>query len=134
MARRHGKNGKVMMDPTGGAVAVEVASLNAWTLDASSANVDVTAYSDTNLQYVKGLPDYKGTVGGWWDAADTAFFDAAFAQTAVTLELIPSTLDATAKFSGLAYVDASINCPADGAVSINGNWVAAGNWAYTPSP
>jgi hypothetical protein len=132
MARRHGKNGKVMMDPTGGAVAVEVASLNAWTLDASSANVEVTSFGDANVQFVKGLPSYQGTVGGWWDATDTAFFDAAFAQTAVTLELIPSTLDATAKFSGLAYVDSSINCPADGAVSITGNWVAAGNWTYTP--
>jgi hypothetical protein len=132
MAKRHGKDGKVMMDPTGGSTVVEVASLNAWTLDASSANVDVTSYGNTNLQYVKGLPDYKGTVGGWWDATDTAFFDAAFAQIAVMLELIPSTLDATAKFSGLAYVDSSINCPADGAVSISGNWVAAGNWTYTP--
>jgi hypothetical protein len=132
MARRHGKNGDVMMDPTGGATVVRVASLNSWTLDAASDNVDVTCFGDTNKQYVKGLPDYKGDIGGVWDAADVAIFDAAFAGTPVALKLIPSTLDATAFFEGLGYIDAGIDCPADGAVTISGTWVAAGNWTMAP--
>ena len=132
MARRHGKNGQVMMDPTGGATSVLVASLNSWTLDAASDNVDVTCFGDTNKQYVKGLPDYKGEIAGVWDAADVTIFDAAFAGTPVTLKLVPSTLDATAFFSGLGYIDAGIECPADGAVTISGTWVAAGNWTMAP--
>jgi predicted secreted protein len=132
MARRHGKNGEVMMDPTGSTTYVAVASLNSWTLDAASDNVDVTCFGDTNKQYVKGLPDYKGDIGGVWDAADVSIFDAAFAGTPVGLKLIPSTLDAAAFFSGLGYVDAGIDCPADGAVTIKGTWVAAGNWTMAP--
>jgi hypothetical protein len=132
MARRHGKNGDVMMDPTGASTLVRVTSLNSWTLDAASDNVDVTCFGDTNKQYVKGLPDYKGEIGGVWDAADVAIFDAAFAGTPVALKLIPSTLDATAFFSGLGYIDAGIDCPADGAVTISGSWVAAGNWTMAP--
>ena len=133
MARRHGKNGSVAMDPTGGSTAVEIASLNSWTLDAASDNVDVTAFGDTNKQYVKGLPDYKGDIGGWFDAADVSIFDAAFAGTPVFLKLSPSTLDPSVFFSGLGYIDAGIECPADGAVSITGTWVAAGNWAMEPT-
>jgi hypothetical protein len=134
MARRHGKTGQVLMDPTGTipGTPVAIASLNNWTLDASSENVPVTAYGDTNIQYVKGLPNYEGDLGGWFDAVDTALFDAAFAGTPVGLKLVPSSLDATAFFSGLAYVDAGIECPADGAVSIKGSWVAAGNWTMAP--
>lgn len=133
MARRHGKNGQVAMDPTGGSTYVPIASLNSWTLDAASDNVDVTAFGDTNKQYVKGLPDYKGDIGGWWDAEDVAIFDAAFAGIPVALKLVPSTLDATAFFSGLGYIDAGVDVPADGAASISGTWVAAGNWTMAPA-
>lgn len=132
MPRRHGKNGQVAMDPTGGSTYAPIASLSNWTLDASSANVPVTAYGDTNMQYVKGLPNYQGDLGGWWEASETALFDAAFAGTPVALKLVPSTLDATAFFSGLAYVDAGVEAPADNAVSVSGSWVAAGNWTMAP--
>ena len=132
MARRHGKNGSVLMDPTGGVTYVAIVSLDSWTLDATSDNVDVTCFGDTNKQYVKGLPDYKGDIGGCWDAANVVIFDAAFAGTPVGLKLVPSSLDATAFFSGKAYVDAGIDCPADGAVTTKGTWVAAGNWDLAP--
>jgi len=132
MARRHGKNGTVAMDPTGGVTYVDIISLNSWGLDASADPVDVTCFLDTNRQFVLGLPNYQGTIKGVWDAEDVSIFDAAFAGTRVGLKLTPSTLDATAFFSGLGYVDAGIECPADGAVTISGNWVAAGNWTMAP--
>ena len=133
MARRHGKNGQVMMDPAAvPGTPVLVASLNNFTIDSSSENVPVTAFGDTNIQYVKGLPDYKGDLGGWWDASETALFDASFAGTPVSLKLIPSSLDPTAFFSGPAYVDAGLESPANGAVTVNGSWVAAGNWTMAP--
>jgi hypothetical protein len=133
MARRHGKQGEVLMDPTGAdpGTPVLIASIRNFTLDASSENVPVTAFGDTNVQYVKGLPSYQGELGGWFEATETALFDAAFAGTPVTLKLVPSTLDPTFFFSGLAYIDTGIECPADGAVSTTGSWVAAGNWTMT---
>ena len=46
-----------------------VGALNAWTLDMTRDKVDVTCFGDTTKQYVVGLPDTKGTFGGWWDEA-----------------------------------------------------------------
>ena len=133
MARRHGKNGDVMMDPTGASTYVTIASLNNWSLDAEADPVNVTCFGNTNLVYVLGLPNYQGSIAGVWDAADVSIFDAAFAGTPVSLKLVPSTLDATAFFSGLGYINAGIECPADGAVTISGTWVAAGNWTMAPA-
>lgn len=134
MARRHGSKGSVLIDPAGGTTYVAVAALNAWSLDQTRDTVDVTAFGDTNKEYVVGLPDTKGTFGGWWDGAATpaAIFDVAGGATPVGLKLVPSSLDATIFFSGLAYLDASINVPATGAIEISGNWVAAGPWALAP--
>jgi hypothetical protein len=131
--RRHGSLGDVLMDPTGGATSVRVASLNNWTLDLGREQVDVTAYGDPNRIYVQSLPDIKGTLGGWWEAlASRVLFDAAMGDVPVTLKLVPSTLDATTFFTGLAYLSASIEVPADGAVSISGNFVAAAAWTLEP--
>lgn len=131
--RRHGSKGQVKMDPTGGATTVVVADLNAWTLNQARDTVDVTAFQDTNKQYVVGLPDVKGTVGGWWNSATSpVLFDAAAADIPVMLELVPSTIDPTFLFKGLAYLDAAINVSATGAVSISGNFVGAGPWSQLP--
>jgi hypothetical protein len=109
--------------------------LNAWTLDMTRDKVDVTAFLDTNKQYVVGLPDTKGTFGGWWDEATTPddIFAAAGAETPVGLKLIPSLITPTHFASGLAYLDASIDVKADGAVAISGEWVAAGPWQWDPA-
>lgn len=130
--RKHGSRGQIMLDPAGTVpgTPVLVADLNAWTLDMARDQVDVTAFADVNKQYVLGLPDVKGTYGGWWNSASSpALFDVAQGTSPVTLKLVPSEDEPTFFFEGLAYLDASINCPATGAVSISGNFVAAGAWA-----
>jgi hypothetical protein len=130
--RKHGSNGQIKMDPAGTIPGTPtlVADLSAWTLDMARDQVDVTAFADVNKQYVLGLPDVKGTYAGWWNSASSpALFDVAQGTTPVTLNLVPSTDEATFYFEGLAYLDASINCPATGAVSISGNFVAAGPWS-----
>jgi hypothetical protein len=135
MARRHGSYGQMKMDPTGGATAVLVASLNAWTLDLSRDTVDVTAFGDLNKQYVLGLPDIKGTYGGWWDAAESKkLFDLALGVVAPLIELYPSSQDPTYYFKGHGYTDASINVTATGAVALSGNFVASDNWVFMPTP
>ena len=133
--RIHGNKGQVKLDPTGagGVTAVAVGSLNAWSLDMARDTVDVTAFQDTNKQYVPGLMDIKGTIGGWWDSAESGpIFDAAEGDVPVWLELIPSTLAPTYFWSGLAYLDASIDVSATGAVGIESNFVAGGPWSRDP--
>jgi hypothetical protein len=134
MNRIHGSHGQIKMDATGGSTPTLVASMNAWTLNMARDKAEVTAFGDTNKIYVQGLPDYKGTLGGWLDTDDTAIFDAALGETAVALELIPSSLVPTLLFKGLAYLDAAIDVKSSGAVSMTGTWTAADNWTKMPAP
>lgn len=127
--RKHGSTGQVKMDPTGGATTVVVADMKAWSLDMARDQADVTAFNDTVKQYVLGLPDCKGTYEAWWTTTSSpALFDVAQGSTPVTLDLVPSVTEPTFFFTGLAYLDASIDVGMDGGISISGNFVAAGPW------
>jgi len=134
MARQHGYKGDVLIDPAGGSTYVTVASLNAWTLDLSRDRVDVTCFGDTVKQYVQGLSDLKGTFAGIWDptTSNSQIFDIAMGNVAVGMKLVPSTLTPTAFFSGLAYLDASINVSANAAITVAGTFAAAGTWTLVP--
>lgn len=129
-------HGEVSMDPAGTPVTpvyAVIASLNKFTIEFTRDKVDVTAFQDPNKVYVQGFADIKGTLGGWWEAlASRALFDVALGDTPCSLKLVPSTLDPTAFYSGLAYLDASIDVAADGAVAVSGNWAAAGPWVVDP--
>lgn len=133
----YGSHGEIKMDPAPAvpplpASAVAVASMNSWTLNMARDKADVTAFGDPNKVYVQGLPDIKGTIGGWWDTDETAIFDAALGELAVYLELSPSTLFPTFLWKGLAWLDAAIDVKATGAVGISGNFVAAAGWTREP--
>ena len=134
MARRHGSTGQVAIDPAGTTTYVPVAALNSWTLDSARDKVDVTAFGDINKQYVVGLQDQKGTFSGFWDETSTpdTIFAVAAGDVPVGLKLTPSLVTPTYFASGLAYLDASIDVKSDGAVTISGEWVAAGPWTWSP--
>jgi hypothetical protein len=80
---------------------------------------------------VTGLPDVKGTLKGWFDDTEAALFLAAEGGVPVALELTPVSTVATKKWAGQAYLDASIDCPANGPITVSGDWVAAGPWTRT---
>jgi hypothetical protein len=130
-SRLHGKKGQIKMDAAGGSSLVTLADMNAWTLDMSTERAVVTAFGDTNVRRVAGLPNFEGTLGAWWNAAaasSPAFFTAVLAGTPVTLRLIPNTDDPGVYFEGLANVDGSVNVSATAPISSSGKWDAAGNW------
>jgi hypothetical protein len=139
MARMHGSHGQIAMGTPGSPAGDNIiGSLNKWTLNMARDRVDVTCFGDTNKQYVQGLPNIQGTIGGFWDTdhgspteGNFQIFDVAEGDTAVDLVLVPSTLDPTHAFRGRAYLDASIDVSASGAVSISGSFVAAGPWNRT---
>lgn len=68
MARIHGKSGQVLMDETGSSpfTPTALADISAFTLNLSSERVPVTAFGDTNIVRVTGLPDFSGTLAGFW--------------------------------------------------------------------
>jgi len=135
MARIHGKKGQVLLDstPASPVTPVAVADLNDWTLDMSTDRVDVTAFGDTNKQKVSGLPDFSGTVGGFWNSVSSpTFFAIVLGGVTSWLRLMPSTAEPTYYFEGLANLDGSIKVSANGAVTISGKFDAAGNWVQKP--
>lgn len=134
--RIHGKHGQVKMDPTGvgGPTAVPVASLNKWDLDMAKDHVKVTCFGDTNQVYVDGLPDLKGTYGGFYDPADgLVIFDVIFGTIAPFLELLPDSTKATMMFSGKGLMDGKITVDSNGGVAISGSFVGAGPWTHPAS-
>lgn len=127
--RLHGSLGLVKMDPAGGTALVAVASLNKWDLDISRDHVKVTCFNDANQIYVDGLPDIKGSYGGFYDPADgLVIFDVIFGTVKPRLELLPSSLAPSVVFGGKASLDGKISVDANGAITIGGSFVAAGSW------
>jgi hypothetical protein len=127
MAILSGRYGQVMFDPTGAEAFTEVLSLNHWTLDQSVDYEDVSCFGDTGKVYVPGLPDRSGTVEGFWNSAELTIWEASVASTPGSLKLVPNRNEATFFWSGLAYINASIDV--DLAVpTVSGEWRAAGPW------
>jgi hypothetical protein len=127
MAIKTGRYGSILWDPAGGAVTVPIISLNAWTLNQETEMEDVTCFGDENKVYIPGMKDTKGTVGGFWNSAEVTLWEAADSGTPGMLELLPNSQEPTFKFSGLAYLNASIDCSLS-APTIEGTFAAAGPW------
>lgn len=128
MARYHAKKGVVYMSTSGSGDAVNVTALNAWTLSSAADRVEVTAFGDTNKQWVQGLPDVSGTLSGWWDDTSDQLYDGAQSSDGVKMYLYPSSDAASKYFYGPAWVDFSIDTTSSGAVSISGTFAANGAW------
>lgn len=132
MARYHGAKGVVYGSTTGSGTAVAFISLSAWTLDMATDKSDVTAFGDPNKTYVQGLRDIKGTLSGWWDSADDSLFDASESADGMKLYLYPASTASGNYFYGQAWLDASINTPASGPVTVSASFVANGAWSRKP--
>jgi hypothetical protein len=126
MAILSGRYGSVKYDPAG-TTPVEIVSLNTWKASFKTDYEDVTCFNDPNKVYVPGMMDVSGTVGGFWNSDELTLFDAAVATVPGLLELVPNRNEATFKWSGLAYLDADIDCSL-AAPKVTGNFRAAGPW------
>lgn len=131
MAIKSGRLGEVMYDPAG-ITPVALISLNAWKLDLKTDKIDVTCFGDVNKVYVPGMKDVSGSFSGFWNSANVVLFDAADAAVPGMIKLVPNTSEPTFFWSGLAYMDASIDVKVDGAPEVSGSFMAAG--AFTMAP
>lgn len=128
MARYPGKNGVVYMSTSGSGTASLVTALTEWTLDMPTDKIEVTAFGDTNKQYVVGLPDVSGTLAGWFDDTSDQLYDASRSTDGVKMYLYPSSSVTTKYWYGTAFVDFSITTGVSDAVAISGSFQAAGTW------
>lgn len=127
MAIKTGRYGLVSWDAAGGSTFVQLASLNAWTLEMGVELEDVSVFGNTNRVYIPGLKDCKGEVSGFMDAADLALWKAADSGTPGNLKLQHNSQEAGIAWTGLAYMSASIDCSLS-APKVTGTWGAAANW------
>lgn len=136
MAIKTGRYGRVRYAPSGvispGGL-VTLASINAWTLSLKTDYEDVSCFGDSNKVYVPGLRDVSGTFSGFLNSADFTLIAATSSVSPGQLELTHNTQDtigsplAAPTFTGLAYLDAEINCSLQ-APKISGSFVAAAAW------
>jgi hypothetical protein len=126
MARYHGRKGVVYLKGSG--AVVRITTLTDWSLDASRDKVDVTAFGDTNLVSVQGLPNYTGDFNGFWDDTQDTIFEASENSAAGLMYLYPSADAPTKYWCGPAWVDYSINTAVKDAVKVKGTWSAGGAW------
>lgn len=116
------------MSTSGSGTAVQVTALNQWTLNMPTDVVEVSAFGDTNKQYVQGLPDITGTLSGWWDDTSDELYDASRSTDGVKLYLYPSSSVTTKYWYGTAWADFSINTGSAQGVAISGSFRAKGSW------
>ena len=126
-----GSKGTIKYDPAG-VTPVALVALNKWKLSLKTPKNKVTCFGDVNEVYVPGLPDISGTLSGFWDSSNVILFGATRAATPGKLELVPNNDEPTFTFSGLAYLDADLDCSVDGSPAVSSAFVAAGPWAEAP--
>lgn len=140
MAIKSGRNGVVKWDPTGagGVTAVNIVSIKSFSVDMSVEQVNVTCFLDTNQVWIPGLRNIAGQLSGFYNSADLAVIEATALSSPGWLELVPDTTDPTVpaplKWSGKAYMDATVECAVDGAPVLTGKFMAAGPWTIPNTP
>ena len=127
---KSGRYGTVKYDPAG-VTPVALISLNTWKLSLKTDYEEVTCFGDTNKVYVPGMRDISGSVAGFWNSDSVVLFEATEAATPGWLELAPNSTEAEFNWSGLAYLDADIDCSLS-APKIKSQFKAAGAWAMAP--
>lgn len=104
--------------------------MSAWSISLARDRVEVTAFGDTNKQYVQGLPDVSGTFSGFWDDTEDTMFTAADSADGTKIYLYPDAANAATKYwYGPAFLDISdVTTEVSGAVTAAGTFIAKGNW------
>jgi hypothetical protein len=125
MARIAGRSGRLYANLTSGGTAEPITFLNNWSLAFTTGKIDVTAFGDTNMTYVSGLPDAQGTFSGFYDNATVQLYTAAVDGVARKFYLYPDNGSTGQYWFGTALFDFNVDAAVDGAVQINGSFAAA---------
>jgi hypothetical protein len=107
-----------------------IAGISKWTLDQTTQKEDVSAFQDTNVTYVQGLPDAKGTISGWWDSSSTSTIYNALTSTTPVNLVLTMTTQTGQSFAGPAFIDANTETDIKAGVKVTANFVAAGVWTH----
>jgi hypothetical protein len=124
----HGKRGVVYLSSSGSVAASLVGTIRGFTLDLSRDYPEVTEFLDPNKTYVVGLPNFTGTLDGFFATDQSPIMAASSSVTGCNIYLYPS-VDAPAKWvGGPGFLDATIRSAVDQAVVETANFRANGGW------
>lgn len=134
MSRIHGRNGQIYCGVASGALASPMPFQASWTINMAVAKSDVTAFGDSNLVYVAGLPDASGDFGGFMDDATSQTYIAATDGLPRNFYLYPNiTADPLVYWFGTILPDFSADGAIAGPVNFKSAWNAASRiQRYTP--
>lgn len=121
----HGRNGRLYAAITSAGTAEPIANLNAFSMDFSTDNAEVTSYGDTNKVYVAGLPDSTGDFAGWYDTASAQLYTASQDGQPRKMYIYPNIANSGQYWFGTALFSYSVSSGVGDAISISGSWNAA---------
>jgi hypothetical protein len=124
----HGRRGVVYLSTSAASAAAPVGTIRGFTLDMSRDYPEVTEFQDTNKTYVVGLPNFTGTLDGFFATDQSPIMAAQNSVSGVNIYLYP-TVDAPGKWvGGPGFLDATIRTAVDQAVVETANFRANGGW------
>jgi hypothetical protein len=123
----HGRDAAIYISTGIPGTAAPLMTMTAWTMDRSTARVDVTNFDSVNQEEMQGWPALKGTFEGYWNSDETKLFAASQSGTGIYMYLYP-TKRAPSKYVGCtAWLDASLETRVDGVTRVRGTYSAFGS-------
>lgn len=128
MTRLHGKNAVLYMSINSGDAPTEVPFISNFVESLATDKAEATAYGDRNKVKLAGLPERSGTFDGFYDDSTVQMYTAAIDGLARTFYHYKNRNAMESDYTfGTAFFDVTVTTPVGDAVSISGNWDAAGD-------
>ena len=125
----HGRDAALYISTSATGTASNLLTMTAWTMDRSTARVDVTNFDSINQEELQGWPALRGTFEGFWNSDETKLFAASTSADGIKMYLYPTRRVPSKYISCTAWLDASIETRVDAATRVRGTYSAFGTGA-----
>lgn len=129
MSASPGRRSVMYLSITGTGNAINVISLNTWSINKTADKIEITSFNDTTKTYLLGMPDAQGSFAGVWNDSETKIAAAAASTDGCKIYLYPDNTKTTSYHYGPAWLDYQMETTVAGPVNISGTWVANGSWS-----
>jgi len=123
----HARDAAIYISTSASGTASNLLTMTAWTMDRSTARVDVTNFDSTNQEEMQGWPALRGTFEGFWNSDETKLFAASNSPDGVKMYLYPSKRIPSKYVACTAWLDASMEARTDGVARVRGTYSAFGS-------
>jgi hypothetical protein len=132
VARISGANQAITYSSTQLGTYSSLGCFNQISVNRTRDRFESTCGGDTNKTYVLGKKDFSGTATAVFDTDSDAIWTAADSATPLFYKVYPDLTNySSVLFNGQMYIDASMDIPLAGIVTVGVNFAAAGDVAYS---